>query len=260
MPRKIQSGAPHPARHTLAVMGDSVTFNYNYGVLPHLLWPELLAAKLRALGCSIQARNHALAGDTTQAISTPPAPGMLGRLFLMTQWECPDIAVLYAGVNDMNANTPTITATQTTANLNAMIVQLAAAGCSRVVVVKEHYMNFSGAFAASRDTGSGVSIVQGTYSDARARQAAVSAQGGVTPVIADAMTYLSTLIGSSITVGGMQYTVAAGADVTPPVGGGFNWHVADGNLHLNGLGQELVARCVLAAIQAQPGWVAAVGG
>jgi hypothetical protein len=163
-------------------------------------------------------------------------------------------------VNDTNAGTPTIIAAQTTANLNAMIAQLAAAGCSRVVVVKQHYMNFSGAFAASRDTGSGGAIVQGSYSDARARQSGVSAQGGVTPVIADAMTYFSNQIGSTVTVGGTAYAVGAGVDVTPGTGAGFNWHVADGNLHLNALGNELLARCLLAAIQSQSGWVAAVGG
>lgn len=99
----------------LAAMGDSLTHAYTLGTPPHLYWPDLLAAKLNALGCNVRARNFAKSGHTTAQMVT--------RFPLMTRFGDPDLGILCGGAND------SVPATTIQPNLQIMIKWLKF-GCS----------------------------------------------------------------------------------------------------------------------------------
>jgi lysophospholipase L1-like esterase len=314
MPRPILLSPSRARTRTITCLGDSLTGNYAWGVPYTLMWPEVLAGKLRALSppCLVKARNFGHSGNTTGPYSGEvhnPGDDLIGRLGNMTTWEIPEIAILWGGVNDPGNGiagyvTDTVQAGSTAgivnvanggqfhagqavvidgvlatvasiagnaltlasalpnapvtgravqqgtqANLQWMIGQLKAAGVARCIVLNTQYLNYSGA------AGDTLTTPFAAYNTLRPFQAAaVSSYAGdpaIAVVLADLYGYLRGLIqaGAPVVYNGVSYPMAQG---------NVNWHVADGNQHLNALGNELVARFLLSVIQAQPGWVAAL--
>lgn len=224
--RRPQAVAVAPYK-TLAAIGDSLTFNWTLAVRPELFHPERLAVALRALDVPIKARNFGLSGNTTAQMAT--------RLPALTEHDIPVLAVVWGGVNDPGNG---IVGATTQANIEGMIDDLIAAGVSYVVVVNTQFLNYS--------TG-GDTLVSPytTYATLRPFQAAaVTSRAALYPgqvALCDLYTAMRNLI--------VAGTYAAGD---------FGWHVADANQHLNAAGEQIVADAVLATIQAQSGWVAAL--
>jgi lysophospholipase L1-like esterase len=213
---------------TIACMGDSLTLSYQRILRPDQYWPEQLATKLRALGCALKARNWGHSGHTTTQ--------MLARLNEMTLQEVPDLGIIWGGANDPGNS---IAGATTQSNIQAMISALVAAGCLRVLVLNTQYQNFS----AGGDT---LAVPFATYATLRPFQAAAvtaaqAANPGANIQLVDVYNYMRNLI-------------VAGTETQ----GSFSWHIVDADQHLNNLGEDYVARAVLAAIQAQTGWVDAL--
>ena len=269
---------------TISCMGDSLTdLSPFYGVRPSRMWPAQLSAALVALGASVKARNFGVGGNTTCQ--------MLGRFSQMTNFDVPDVGIVFGGVNDpgrattvngagatttnvpvqagagafllggyvtINGETRLVTANNndtltldaplsnppasgaavaiaTQKNIEAMIDALYAAGCQRSVVVSAHYLNFS----AGGDT---QAVPYATYVPVRAAQtAAAASRAAKGAVFCDLYAYMKNLIATGIDVQGSN-----------------SWHAINNNQHLNDYGQSVVSAAVLATVQAQAGWVAAL--
>jgi lysophospholipase L1-like esterase len=223
--RKALTAYTKARTHTVAAMGDSLTFNdVYYGVAPHLMWPEKLAVSLRGLSCNVQARNFGASGDTTTQ--------MLARIAQLTFYDIPAIAVIWGGINDPGT---AIAGATTQANISAMITALKAAGVARLVVCNTQYLNWS----SGGDT---IGTPYATYATLRPFQAAaVTAAADSNVVLCD--TYMS-----------LRGLIVAGTETQ----GSNSWHAVANNQHLNALGQTYIASALLATIQAQPGWLAAL--
>lgn len=195
-------------------MGDSLTENDVWGVPAHLMYPTVLQNSLNAAGANCIVRNFGRSGNTTAQ--------MLSRFARMTQFGVPKIGIIFGGANDP-ANS--ITDATTTANLKSMIQQLQSAGCSRILVISMHYINWS----TGGDT---LATPYSSYVNLRNdQQAACSATGAI---YVDFYNYLRNRI-----VGGQDAQ------------GSYSWHVADQNIHLNSYGESLLATLLLQTIQAQ---------
>jgi lysophospholipase L1-like esterase len=221
-------------RHlTLAAMGDSLTHNIALRVLPSSMWPERLAVGLRALGCPIKARNFGRSGNTSTQ--------MIARMPVMTQHDVPILGIIMAGVNDPGSG---INQATTQANIEAMVNTLMAAGTQYVVVVSTQYLNWASGgdtTGTAEFSGSGYGAVRTAERDAAVAREAVYPDR---VVYCSLFNYMKALIVSG--------AVTQGADTY--------WHTSVGNQHLNAVGEQIVADAVLATIQAQSGWITALGG
>lgn len=260
-------------------VGDSHTFNGNYGQYLRDFYPARLESLLRAGGISRTSVNKGISGNSTANI--------IARLATVTETGSADTAIIYAGTNDaLGASTvqaapaPTTTTFtvgagkglyyaaggQIAVNGVACIVQsvatdaitltaplasapvagqavtidtqtnlvtignaLKAAGCSRLVVCGQHYLNF----ASGGDT---VGTPLASLVALRALQSAAATMLGALYV--DFHAYMRALI--------VAGTYTQGNDTA--------WHVAVGNTHLNNTGEQILADAIYAAMQAA-GWV-----
>jgi lysophospholipase L1-like esterase len=176
----------------------------------------MLQKKLRAIDCKVVTRNFGKSGDTTTQ--------MIARFGAMTQFSIPDIGIIFGGVNDPGNS---ISQATTQANIQNMIQTLKANGVAKILVVSAQYQNFS----SGGDT---LATPYAAYVPVRqAQQAAASAEN---VVFVDLYNFL-------------RNRIVNGLDTQ----GSFSWHYADGNQHFNAYGEDLVAQCILASIQAQ-GW------
>lgn len=110
-----------------------------------------------------------------------------------------------------------------------------ARGCNRIVIVGNHYLNYSSG-------GDQLATPLAVYDDVtgiRSQQAAAATAEGV--VFANLYDFLKSRI-------------EAGTDTQ----GDYAWHYADGNVHLNAYGNNLVAEHLYQTIAAQSGWVSAL--
>lgn len=240
---------------------------------------------LRQLGGLTRERNFGKAGDTTT--------NMIARQAIMSAYDVPAIAVLWGGVNDV---TTVATVTSTTVftvstgtgarfsignfidvggrtsvvsgvssdqitvspalsgtpnvgdyvigptknNIQTILTALANAGCTRLIAMNTQYKNYT----AGGDT---TGTPEPFYAALRAYQAsAVStwtapAGSGAAVVLCDVYAFMKSLI-----TGGYETQ------------GSNSWHAVANNQHLNALGESYVALAVLATIQAQSGWLAAL--
>jgi lysophospholipase L1-like esterase len=207
--------------HSISCMGDSLTHNHTLSVPVYSLYPAQLQQLLQNQGCNVVVRNFGRSGNTTQQ--------MITRFPAMTQFQVPDIGIIFGGVNDPGNG---ITQSQTQANIESMITSLQGSGVSKIMVVSTQYQNFSSAFSSTGDT---LTTPYPTYATIRqAQQAAVNNHPGV--IYVDLYNFL-------------RNRIVNGQDAA----GSYSWHVADGNQHFNTYGCGLVAQCILASIQAQ-GW------
>lgn len=225
--RKPQTAYTRCPTKTLSHIGDSLAEpGGSWGVRGHLCMPEKVAASLRALSPAvpIKARNFAVGGWTTTQI--------LARIGDLTVYDVPVLATIWGGVNDPGA---AISGATTQANITAMITALRAAGVSYIVVLNTQYLNWT----SGGDT---TGTPYATYATLRPFQAAaVTAAASANVVLCDTYTYMRSLI-------------VAGTETQ----GSNSWHAVANNQHLNALGQSYIAAAVLATIQAQPGWLAAL--
>lgn len=285
MTSKIQPTYTKSKRYKhIVCLGDSHTYNYTLGVIPAEFYPAKLAALLNAAGANVTGYNNGASGNTTGQ--------MLARVALMVQFGVPSLSVIYGGTNDSQyastvqaspsptstvftvgsgkgtayipgtyckvgsesalilsvatdaitlaaplaggapaAGTAVVIDTQT--NLKKIGDYLVAHGCSRIVYGGQHYLNFS----SGGDTHA--SPLAGNVTLRGLQQAAAAAVSGA--VYCDFWAYMDSLI-------------QAGQETQ----GSYSWHVLDSNTHLNAHGEEIIADALLATIQAQSGWVAAL--
>ena len=116
----------------------------------------------------------------------------------------------------------TAVAHDTAANIVVLGQYLLAAGCSRLIVLDCHYMNWS----SGGDNGASQNA---TYAAIRTAQAAAAATLGATYV--DAYNYMRALIADG------TYTQ-----------GDYRWHIADSNVHLNAAGEQILSDAIIAAM------------
>lgn len=226
--RRIQRTFDLVPRFSLAAIGDSLVHNASLGVLTHEFWPERLAVGLRDLDVAIRGRNFGHSGNTsTQAVV---------RIAQMTRYDVPTIGIIWAGANDPGNG---IVGATTQANIQSMAETLFDAGSTYVVIGNTQYLNYS--------SGGDTTSAQGaTYATLKGFQAAAA-----TALIAlhpGQVAYCDTYAA-------MRALIVAGTETQ----GSFSWHVADSNQHLNAHGNQIVADAMLATIQAQDGWLAALG-
>lgn len=207
---------------SVCCMGDSLTKNNTLGVAQHLLYPARIQYYLNNEGCNVVVRNFGRSGDTTQQ--------MITRFPAMTQFAIPSIGINYAGTNDSSNG---ITAAQTQANLQSMITTLKNAGCNKILIIGNHFLNYS---TGGDFDGSNQPLTDTTcyYASLIATQKAAASAGGA--VYVDLFNFL-------------RNRIVNGQDTAKS----FSWHVADQNIHFNSYGTDLVAQCIYASIQAQ-GW------
>jgi lysophospholipase L1-like esterase len=201
-----------------SVIGDSITFAYGGGGLvaaDH--YPYKIQTTFSAAAPKLRVRNFGVSGNTTTQ--------MVARKACLDQYEVPDFAVIYGGLNDPDN---AINAATTQANLETLAEYIQDAGCERVLIVGVHFMNWS----SGGDT---VATQNATYSTLRTAQQAAGTAAGASYV--DAYDYFGDLI----TAG--DYTQGTWA----------GWHYADSNVHLNATGQTILAAAISAKITAL-GW------
>jgi lysophospholipase L1-like esterase len=111
--------------------------------------------------------------------------------------------------------------------------------CQKILIVSMHYQNFT-------SNGDTLSTPWATYATIRtgAQIPAATAEG--VPYV-DLYNFMRNRI-----VNGVDYDQTGGLNLAR------DWHVADQNQHLNQYGNEIVAECVLQAIQSQTGWISAL--
>jgi lysophospholipase L1-like esterase len=157
----------------------------------------------------------------------------------MTRVRVPRLGIIFGGVNDPGSS---ITQGQTQANIEAMIQTLFDAGAAYAMVVSPQYLYWTTGGDSTSQTKPG-----GTYGSVYdAQVAAVAARAAANTAKSVAFCDLWTW---------MKGLIVGGAEPTP---GTAAWHVQDTNQHFNAKGHRYVRDAVLATIQAQSGWVAAL--
>lgn len=276
------SGGDNPQPVDLDCFGDSHTYNVTYLTGYSQYYPSLWQERFRLNRANVSVRNSGQSGDTTGDV--------LVRANARAAPSRPSIGLVYAGTNDFGAaNIGTVQASpsptttvftldagkgarfpvgvavlvngesrivqsvstdqltlsvalsgapsagasvtlDTQTNLVAIGNRLIALGYTRLMVGVQHYFNWS----SSGDT---VATPQASAQLIRAPQIAAAAALNATEV--NFHTYMRSLI-------------VAGTYVQ----GSFSWHVADGNSHLNAIGEQLLADCVLSKVPV--GWFPAL--
>lgn len=106
------------------------------------------------------------------------------------------------------------------------------AGCNRIIIAGEHYMNYS--------TGGDTTTVQNaTYQTLRGLQSAAATD--LDAEYLNLYAYMSALI-------------TGGTDTQSS----YSWHVADSNIHLNAYGEQIIADAAFGLISGKPDWVSAL--
>lgn len=221
-------------KHTISVMGDSLSHNPTIGLAAHNFYPYKLQSLLRNAGCLVSVRNFGKAGDTTSPVSGKT--GMTVRLPLMWNFSVPDIGIIYGGTNDPGSS---ISQATTQSNLQSMVNSLQQNGCSKVIIVGNHMANYStgGDYDGSNNILTDVNSSHGTL--VAAQKAAVAYFNGnpnVSVLYADLYNYMASLIPS-------QETLKS-----------YSWHIVDQNYHFNDHGGQIVAQCIFNLMQTN-GWV-----
>lgn len=231
MPRRIIAVAPlGQPRRSLTATGDSLTHNVTLGVRPDEFWPERLAVALRALGVSVRARNFGKSGNTSTQI--------VARKGQLLRYDVPLIGAIWAGANDPGNAIPGAT---TQANIQDLAETMFAAGTTYIVIGNTQYLNYP--------TGGDTTTTQ-TSAYATLKTFQLAAKNALATAHPGKVAYCDTYAA-------MRQRIVDGIDVQ----GSGSWHVAAaGNQHLNAYGEQIVADAMLAAIQAQAGWLTALKG
>lgn len=227
------------ARLSISCMGDSLTENNNpyWGSCGVDCWPHVMQTTLRAAGLDVLARSFGVSGETTTQ--------MLARIDQMWRYGVPTIGVIYGGANDPGAS---ISGATTTANIVAMAQALVAKGTNFIVVIGQHYKNWS----SGGDT---TTTQEATYAGLRtAQQNAVAAlvAAGINAIYAD------------------MYAIMRGLIVDGTETQGSNcWSAVANNQHLSSKrtrdgvhdgGHDVIGKAVAAAITGNAAMKTALGG
>ncbi len=302
--RRTPSSYPVGRRATLALIGDSLSHAISNGCRIDQMSTEVLAAKLRAIGCPLRGRNFAISGNTTT--------NMLARMAEFFVYDiAPTIAVIFGGVNDPGSS---ISDATTQSNIQAMVRYLRN-GCKGTVSIQTSLpanANIGDRYVVTGDTsttgglnpsGMTYATLTGTHAgvqvwECRNSLASVSGWSRVTgftgasaivpKIIAVSPQFLNWTSGGDTVAAGsshsgqnatykavnddiaaactaetvpfcdlyayMQSLINAGRDTALSA----SWHVLGTNQHLNYYGQQVVAEAILATINAQSGWLAAL--
>lgn len=295
MPRKIQSSYEKFSGNVLLGVGDSITHNNSYGTLVSEFWPEQLAVQLRAAGATVMGYNMGSSGRTTgqmlanieygllhgapaitgiyggtndpqyaTTVQASPAPTSTvftvgsgkgaayqpgtyltvdGSSALILSVATDEITLASALAGGAPAAGVAV-AIDTVTNLTKIATWANEQGCTKFLVFGQHFYNF----AASGDTVATPLAANTTLrTKHQAAVTAINALGGVTAAYVDLYDYMSTLITNGTEVDGTVFTA-----------GDNGWHVLASNLHLNYLGERIMADAAMAVINEQSGWVAAL--
>lgn len=223
----------------IAVMGDSLSHNYDWGAELHDNWIFQMRGLLEMQGVYTRARNWAKSGQTTTQ--------MVATFDLMTLYGVPRVAFIFGGANDAVNG---ITQATTQANIETMIQRLKDAGCSRVVVVGMHLLNFASGGDIDVDNVTPKTDTACTYASIIAAQKAAAAARGA--VYMDTYNYLRGLI--------LAYNAGTNTDPrNAPRSGANGWHALPSNQHWSTYGHTLMATLAKNTITTA-GWLAALGG
>ena len=280
MPRKIQPTYTKAKGARIVCMGDSLTSNYIWGVGLNKFYPRLVQDALNALGCSVLCRNFGVSGETTGQ--------MLARSAVMTQYEVPDMAIIYGGTNDAQYSStvqasPTPTATTFSVasgkgvNLIAGTYILVDGVRAKILSVATDAITLTAARAGGApSTGNAVAI--DTQGNIEAMGSSLVTAGCSKIVVVgrhyDNFSTGGDTVGSPLAAGtalrakqsaaattlGAAYCdlwqyMADRITATTDTQGSFSWHVFDSNIHLNTYGESIVSAAVVATIQSKSGWV-----
>jgi len=196
-------------RNRCVCIGDSHTYNGSTGLGLTDFYTFKIEAALRINRGNVQFANLGVSGNTTGQ--------MLTRAQALSAPPYAVACVIYGGTNDGSGGDA-----NTQSNIVSIGQTLAALGYTRQIVGLQHYLNFStGGDTVATPVESNVTL--------RTKQAAAAAELGAT--VADFYTYMRGLI-----VAGTHQQ------------GSASWHVADGNTHLNAIGQSILASCIMSVI------------
>lgn len=284
MPVKIQATYTPVKKFRMAAMGDSLTNNYVWGVGADKYYPPVLQGYLNGLGASVLVRNFGISGQATGQ--------MVGRMNVMTQYGVPDIAIIYAGTNDLSTNGTTLVTNATTPTTTQFSVTAASgvrfpvgsyvkigSDIVRITTQATDLLTVTPALSSTPSVGATVNCatqqnltVIGQYLQAAGcgkiiivgRHYDNFSTGGDTvgtPLAANAT--LRTLQQAAATTLGVPYCnlysymsnlITTNVDTQ----GSFSWHVFNNNIHLNTYGEKVVADALLQTIQAQTNWLASI--
>jgi len=92
MPRRIQTSFTRYNNRRIPVIGDSLTLTYSFGFMCRQYYPTILQGLLNNAGCHCMTRNFGIGGQTSGQIAQ--------RMAALNYHETPDLAIIWAGVND----------------------------------------------------------------------------------------------------------------------------------------------------------------
>lgn len=284
MPVKIQSTYTSVKKYRISAMGDSLTNNYIWGVNADKYYPCVLQGYLNSLGASVLARNFGISGEATGQ--------MIGRISVMTQYEVPNIAIIYAGTNDLSTNGTTLATNATTATTTQFSVTAGSgvrfpvgsyvkigSDIVRITNQATDLLTVTPALSGAPSVGATVNcatqqnlVVMGQYLQTAGCNKIIIVgrhydnftSGGdtvSTPNAANAA--LRTLQQAAATALSAPYCdlyaymsnlITTGVDTQ----GSYSWNVFNNNIHLNTYGEKIVADALLETIQSQSGWLSSI--
>lgn len=284
MPVKIQPTYTAVKPFRISAMGDSLTHNYVWGVSGDKYYPAVLQGYLNTLGAKVLVRNFGISGQATGQ--------MVGRINVMTQYEVPDIAIIYAGTNDLSTNGTTLVTNATTATTTQFSVTVGSgvrfpagsyikigSDIVRITAQVVDLLTVTPALSGAPSVGDTVNcatqqnlIVMGQYLQSAGCNKIVivgrhydnfSSGGDTTGTPLAANAALRTLQQAAATALNVPYCnlysymsnlITTSVDIQ----GSFSWHVFNNNIHLNTYGEKVVADALLQTIQAQTSWLASI--
>lgn len=284
MTTKIQSSYTKSKKYKrLVCIGDSLTYNYTWGVVPDQYYTQQLANLLNAAGCNVTGYNNGVSGNTTGQ--------MLFRVSLMTQNGTPDIAVVYGGVNDLQyastvqaSPTPTSTVFAVASGKGANYqpgTYLTVGGTSALILsVSTDTITLASALPGGAPSVGAAVAIDTQTNLTKIGQYLTAA--GCTRIVYGGLHYYNYSSGgdthasplaANVTLRGLQSAAASAVGAQfcnfwnwmdnliqtgQAVQGSYSWHVLDSNLHLNASGELILAQALYATISAQSGWLAAL--
>lgn len=264
---KFRGGRRFRGSGVLAAIGDSHTFNFSYLSMP-LFWPNLVAKALGMRALNLGSSGH----STAQAYS---------RRALANQLGIPQIAVVYAGTNDINAMQATVAAspapTSSVFSLTDDEEYHAADGFITVAGEAAQVASVSGvqltltAALAGGAPAAGAAVLVATQRNLEAlvgywKRLGVphvfvvgqhylnfSASGDTTSVQVSWASDLRTIQQAAAVAAGAKYVdvyaYMRGLILAGEVAqGDASWHVADLDTHLGATGEAALARAILSKI------------
>lgn len=287
--RKLQTTYTTSPLKRIACLGDSHTNNWGLGVNSDQFYAARLQGLLKTAGAKVLARNFGISGHTTS--------DLIRRQAALTTMEVPDLAIIYVGTNDGNAQgSSTVVAspapTTTSASVASGTGKQFAPGCNvlingqsvKIQTQSTDALTWTPALSAAPATGATIALDTQTNIVTLGTNIknAMTAAGKTPRVVICGQHYLNYSSGgdtvgtpyapnatlrsqqqaAAATVGAVYCDFFAGMAARITNGtdtqGSYKWHVLDSNSHLNAYGQSILASLLNSTITAQSGWLAAL--